>query len=174
MPTPVGHPLAGLNLWVYRSRKDRRDCLLFIFLSCLPDIDLIPGILIGNPLKYHHLLTHSLLFTFIVALIWSFLFHKKWGYIQSFLIAFGLICSHIFLDTMNTNDRGNPRMGVKIFYPFYDSRVIFPWGFFLAIRPKSLLDLVSFRAIVEYLREGILFSIPVAIYYGLKGLIKKK
>ncbi|HZX13966.1 MAG TPA: metal-dependent hydrolase [Thermodesulfobacteriota bacterium] len=170
MPTSIGHALVGLNLWVYHSRKDKRDCLFFVFLSCLPDIDLVPGILIGDTFIYHHLLTHSLFFAFIVALIWSFLFRKR-GYIYPFLIALGLICSHIFLDMMNTDTIGVPGKGIMIFYPFSDLRVALPLGFFTGIGLKNMLDLISYRAFNEYVKEGIIVSIPL-VYYGLKEFIR--
>src|SRR3990172_10420898 len=173
MPTSIGHALVGLNLWVYHSRRDKRDCFFFAFLSCLPDIDLVPGILVRDPLIYHHLLTHSLLFAFITGLIWSFLF-RNWGYIYSFLIAFGLICSHIFLDMMNTDTVGVPGKGIMIFYPFSDLSIAFPWGFFTHLGLQSMWNLVSFRAFNEYVREGIVFSIPLLVYFILKWLIKEK
>ncbi len=171
MPTSIGHALVGLNLWVYNSRRDKRDCLFFVFLSCLPDLDLVPGILIGDTFIYHHLLTHSLFFAFIVALIWSFLFRKR-GYIYSFLIAFVVICSHIFLYMMNTDTIGVPGKGMMIFYPFSDLRTAFPWGFFTGIGLKNMWNLISLKAFNEYVKEGVIFSIPL-VYYGLKEFIKE-
>ena len=173
MPTLIGHALVGFNLWVYHTRRDKIEYVSFVFLSCLPDIDLVPGILTGDPFKYHHLLTHSLLFAFIMGLIWSFLFRKH-GYGYSFLIAFGLICSHILLDMMNTDTVGVPGKGIMILYPFSDLRVAFPWGFFTRLGLQNIWDLFSFRALNEYVREGIVFSIPPLIYLILKELIKEK
>src|SRR3990172_10050318 len=143
-----------------------------MFLSCLPDIDLVPGILIRDPFIYHHLLTHSIHFAFIIALIWSFLFRKR-GYIYPFLIAFGLICSHIFLDMMNTVTVGTPGKGIMIFFPFSEVRVAFPWGFFTGIGFKNMWDLISLKAFNEYVKEVIIFSIPLVIYYGFKRVARE-
>lgn len=173
MPTTIGHSLFGLNLWAYENGKDRRDCVSYIFLSCLPDIDLIPGILIGYPFIYHHQLTHSLLFAFIIGLLWSFLFYKQ-GYIYSFFIAFGLICSHIFLDMMNTRTVGAPGKGIMIFYPFSDLRFAFPWGFFTGVGLKDSWNIFSVKAFNEYIKEVIIFSIPIVIYFIWLKRVKNK
>ncbi|HZX13974.1 MAG TPA: metal-dependent hydrolase [Thermodesulfobacteriota bacterium] len=167
MPTSIGHALVGLNLWVYQGRKNKRDLVFFMFVSCLPDLDFVPGLLIGNPFIFHHLLTHGLPFAFIIALIWSFLFRNR-GYIYSFLIAFGLISSHIFLDTMNTDATGVPGKGIMIFYPFSDLKFAFPLGVFTNIGLKNMWNIITLKAFNEYLREGIIFSIPLVIYYSFR------
>lgn len=91
---------------------------LCLFCANAPDLDFIPGLLIGNANHYHHGISHSLGFALIFAVAFSVLFIllKKKFFIKNFFIFFFLYFSHICLDYFSI-DLSFP-YGVPIFWPF--------------------------------------------------------
>ena len=64
MPSPVGHSIIGLT--VFQALKPRAQrwtaavvCLV-LAASVLPDLDFLPGFVVGAPNRYHHGISHSL------------------------------------------------------------------------------------------------------------------
>ena len=68
MPSPIAHSLAGVAL--YQVRPERRHQLallaLLVVAANLPDLDFIPGMIMGNADRYHHGPSHSLFVGFEV------------------------------------------------------------------------------------------------------------
>ena len=64
MPSPILHTAAAASVarLGLRERFTWRDAALFAALANLPDVDFIPGLLAGEPLRHHHGITHSLAF----------------------------------------------------------------------------------------------------------------
>ncbi|MFQ5584839.1 MAG: hypothetical protein ACE5GL_10425 [Calditrichia bacterium] len=64
MPSPIGHSLAGYVIASFKSgslfNKNLSTVLLFVFVANVPDLDFIPGLIIGKPNIYHHGVSHSL------------------------------------------------------------------------------------------------------------------
>ncbi len=73
MCTPVGHSLAALGIFYLAGRRPSRDEIRrlgwFIVLANLPDFDFIPGILIGDPGRFHHTYSHSIGFVLLIMLL---------------------------------------------------------------------------------------------------------
>lgn len=132
MPSPIGHSIAGFcgYLLVYRTAGMTLDARLSVlgvslFLANLPDIDILPGLLLGNPSMFHRQATHSL----IVALILSglaMILAIAWKRLKICWIVWGslLYFSHIFLDLL-VFDPSEPK-GVQLFWPISDHYFISP------------------------------------------------
>ena len=142
MPLPVAHSLAGIAVFKGLDADGTvfawKRLLLAIFIANAADLDMIPGIIVGVPNKYHHVgLSHSALFAIAVALlvgVAAFLSGKAWPALNSRLSAFAstalmvgfLMLSHVLLDAFNSDFR--PPGGVPMFYPVSHEHVeIYRW-----------------------------------------------
>ena len=129
MPSPIAHSTMGYIIYrIYRSRLPQQDTskgpplprLLLVTggLSLLPDLDVIPGILVGDINRFHNNLTHSLTFGLIVALAMggAMLLKQHAGFMRWFLIV--LICYelHVIMDYFTIG------RGVMILWPFSAER----------------------------------------------------
>jgi inner membrane protein len=129
MPSPIAHIAAGYALYkICRSRllQDTplrvdgsvRSMAAIVGLSLLPDLDAIPGLLMGDLNRFHNNLTHSIVAGVVAALaIGGFVWLKnRDGFGRWFsltLIAYQL---HILMDFFT---RGR---GVMLLWPFTEER----------------------------------------------------
>lgn len=130
MATPVGHSLvAGLFFF---SRGDRGSrgfplFLIFLLLANGADLDFLPGILLGEPSRFHHGISHSfgfgLIFTAVVCGILKFIpqWFQKRDWMTFFLTGYTLYLSHLLVDWF-TLDNGQP-YGMPIFWPISNSYI---------------------------------------------------
>jgi len=60
MATPVGHYFLGLSITQVFARDDaeRKECLWLVTIACLPDLDVVPGLFVGNLVQFHHGASH--------------------------------------------------------------------------------------------------------------------
>lgn len=179
MATPYGHSLAGVLIYlgVHKGKlKDNRTTAgLYILSANLPDLDFIPGIIIGNPDRFHHGISHSiglaLLFAGIVGGYgW---FKNKRNKVRHFLVCFCLYFSHIFIDWF-TSDSGFP-YGVLFWWPFSNQYYIAP----LTILPEVWRhDLLSVSTIVHDIKamliETALFLPLILIFQYFRKRIEQR
>jgi len=144
MPSPVGHSLIGLIIFhLFKKVNVKWSFSIFfliIFLSNLPDLDFIPGIIAGEPNRYHHGISHSFGFLFILSGILFFLV-KLWDRAKSKMITgwFILLSSiHVILDFF-ADDTSSP-FGEPMFWPIWSSYVISPISIFFDIRRSNETD----------------------------------
>ena len=71
MCSPLGHALAGAVIYYgcQRAGMPVPSIASACMAAILPDLDFIPGLLVGNANKYHRGFTHSLAGVMIAALI---------------------------------------------------------------------------------------------------------
>ena len=135
MPLPLGHALAGTAL--YAGLDDDggsagwRRLLVAVFLANAPDLDLVPGILIGDPNRFHHGMTHSLVTAVVVGLLVGWLANRlgwSWrlgsgrrGVAATALMVALLLGSHVVLDSFTRDTR--PPIGVPALWPISEVRV---------------------------------------------------
>ncbi len=138
MPLPFGHSLMGYA-WHDALEPETRfgfwkTLLLFMVVANLPDIDFLPGFLLGKPnLYHHHYLSHSLGFAVVVGAALGGFFarrtHRSFWY---FFAVFTCVCySHVILDYF-TADTSQP-VGVPMFWPFSTAFFYAPVPIFLDV-----------------------------------------
>lgn len=136
MPLPVAHSLMGYTLYEITAQKQRRrswrTLLLFVGLALLPDIDFLPGYLMGKPNLYHHTYTHTLGFAVLVGVVVAtgFYLKERRGWWTYFAIGGGACFSHMLLDFV-TADFSRP-YGLPILWPFSEAYYISPVKIFLS------------------------------------------
>jgi inner membrane protein len=132
MPSPVAHSLTGYV--IYRAASPVHACrwqyvVLYLFAANAPDLDFLPGFLVGDPDLYHHGVSHSIGFAvlFASALSLFLLFLKRDPIRRNFLIFFCLYSSHVILDWLSV-DTAFP-YGVPFLWPLTDEYFIAPFPF---------------------------------------------
>lgn len=139
MPLPVAHSFAGfLIAWFTRAPGARTAPLLLtgwlIVAANAPDFDFIPGILAGEPSRFHHGVSHSLIAAVVFASA-AWLVARLAGARSP--VRIGLLMglaftSHLLLDMIET--RVDERSGVALAWPLVTDRLSFPVSVFLGIR----------------------------------------
>jgi inner membrane protein len=130
MSSPFGHSIAGYIVASYESKtlkvRNVRELILYMFIANVPDLDFIPGALIGKPNLFHHGISHSLGAAVLFSMVASFLIGRKEShYLRTFLIGISLYGSHLFLDYISFD--GRPPFGIPIFWPLSNEYFIFPY-----------------------------------------------
>ena len=128
MSSPFGHSIPGYLFAAYESKTlkihDAKRIFLYVFLANAPDLDFVPGALMGMPNLFHHGISHSLGAGVLFSLIVTFLIGRKENlYKRLFLICFSLYCSHLFLDYLSMD--GRPPIGIPLFWPLSNEYLIF-------------------------------------------------
>ncbi len=142
MPLPVAHSLAGVAVFKGLDADGTlfawKRLLAAVFIANAADLDMIPGIMVGEPNLYHHVgFSHSALFAIAAALsvgVVAALAGKRWPTVggrwsavagTSVMVA-ALMLSHVLLDSLNRDLR--PPAGVPMFWPLTKDYVqIYPW-----------------------------------------------
>lgn len=147
MPLPVAHSLAGATIFAGLdadgTRVAWRRFLLAVFIANFADIDLVPGILVGEPNRYHHVgFTHSLLFAVVAGLLvgavaaaagkaWPLWHGPRRRWLATALMVGLLMASHVVLDSLTLDTR--VPVGVPMFWPLSGGAVqIYPWFYDVA------------------------------------------
>jgi inner membrane protein len=112
------HPWGVYNL--------RATCL-FLFAANAADLDFIPGLLVGNPNRYHHGISHSIGLAVLFALVAGYFLRLRNSFKYSFIAFFILYLSHIVLDYFSI-DTGAP-YGEPLLWPLVNDYYISPVAF---------------------------------------------
>ena len=108
--------------------------LLYLLIANAPDLDFIPGFLVGDPARYHHGISHSIGIALLVSVAFGLLLYIGGGVwnTRKFVISFCLYFSHVFLDCFSL-DTSEP-YGVPLFWPVSDEYYLAPLTFFLGVK----------------------------------------
>jgi len=82
MPSPIGHSLLAFTVAGYDARKGSSRLwwwLLILTAAVAPDFDFLPGILIGDPNRFHHGPSHSITAALLFALTFWLLISPSGG-----------------------------------------------------------------------------------------------
>lgn len=129
MPSPILHCAAGAAIYGLGRRflEPRRGRLaaLIVVAALLPDIDFLPGLIQGDPNRFHNGPTHSVFFAFLVAAMMTWLALRKFDCSRTqrwmfFIFTFLAGVSHSMLDGLCVDERAP--FGVPIFWPVWDVR----------------------------------------------------
>jgi inner membrane protein len=96
-----------------------------MFIANAPDLDFVPGLLLGKPNLFHHGISHSIGMGVIFSLFLSFFLniHNTKNLKKEFLICFSLYCSHLLLDYISVD--GRPPFGIPFLWPLTAKYFIF-------------------------------------------------
>lgn len=173
MPSPVGHTLIGLALacaWrLPRSRpgelwaaagRERGALFGAVVLANLPDVDYLPGIALGEINRFHHTVTHSLLFVAVAAVAAVALGRgverslRAWGW------CFALGLSHLLADLVSA-DTSEPH-GIMPWWPFSSTYMISPVSLFWHLRKREWADFLQWHN-VQAVAVEVAWCLPLLV-----------
>jgi len=187
MPLPVAHSLAGYAIAeatdIRLAKKTWINVSIFAALANLPDIDYLPGFLLGQPNRFHHLWTHSLGFALLVGLLGGFIcWRQRRNLIQAekpapqfglyFLMISAAVFSHCVLDLFTEDS--SPPYGMLMLWPFDQGFYDVTWNLFPSTH-KSNESATFFASLFQWhnvkiaLREFLMMASIV----GLVKLIRR-
>ena len=148
MATPVAHCLAGVSLF-YLSRNyvasrgmhtSKYVLALLLIGTNLPDLDFLPGLLVGSPGQFHRAFSHSLVFGVLVTL--PLLIYLKAARVPACitisLLWFTAIFSHLVIDWMSL-DVADPA-GIELLWPMSEERFMTDPSIFLGVRRDDVFS----------------------------------
>ena len=142
MPTPIGHSLISTAIYSGVNKKKLKfnwfDYLVFLFIGIFPDLDFLPGLILGSPSRFHHGFTHSLVFGIIIGAMTGLLYYKwkRKHWLNYSLIFTGVYFSHLIADFFGV-DTSYP-FGEQLFWPFWQAYVLSPISIFLDVYRSSV------------------------------------
>lgn len=136
----LAHTAAGyLAYEIVRPAERHRPGLLFtaVALATAPDLDFVPGLLLGHPGAYHRGVTHTLgavvLAACVAAVLARYVLHRRrWRAISAWVGA--VWASHLFLDFITT-DAVAPHGG-RFLWPLSSAYYIAP----VTVLPEVVID----------------------------------
>lgn len=120
MATPVGHVLAGCAVgWAGASGERRHDRALMAtcgLLAVAPDLDFLPGVLVGQPALFHQGPSHSLAAAFAASSVAALAFAAAGRFRRGVAATiFGAYVSHLMLDLLGPDERAP--YGIPLLWP---------------------------------------------------------
>lgn len=180
MPSPVAHSLVGIigyfavtSAEKFKSitdilKEDYRKILFFIFLSNVPDLDIVFGFLFyGDLHTFHGQIGHSLLAAIFIASITALAYLIQGSRWKTFLIALILIISHDLMDFSASPDLSKPGTGVWLFFPLQE-RIASPFPLFYGFQHQTFEQLLGLRNLRVIGLEILEFGILAVIIFKLK------
>lgn len=176
MPTPLIHAsVASVCAHVAgQPQLNRRAFWLMLFAANMADLDIIPGIIVGNRMLYHHLQSHSPFFGLCAALLISaFPWEPSdaagprtpWKTRLAFLSAAAI--THPFLDLLTfdyyNTFQGGPN-GIMLAWPLTDRRWD-AWRIFTGLDMNgSWSGWINFGNLKIIAAEGTLGAALIAVF----------
>ena len=114
-----------------------KTVFIYVVLANLADFDFLFGFVVGEPNKYHHQFTHSIVMAAVIAGIFAYIFctNKKEEFFKTFGLFFGVYFSHILIDFF-TLDTSFP-FGEQLFWPFSNQYYISPFWIFMDVHKSN-------------------------------------
>ncbi len=179
MATPIGHALVGGLFYFTGNRSHTVDVpllLVYVFFANAPDLDFLPGILVGNPSAFHHGITHSLGFGVLFAAVAATALTVTWqrfanyGLLKLALMGFLLYASHLLVDFFTLDD--SFPYGMPLFWPFSNHYVHAP----IYIIPNVLhsADQLGRHNLNVVFRELVVFGVPLLYLMTMRWWMSPK
>jgi len=149
-----------------------------VVLANLPDMDILPGLVLGDPRSFHHQGMHSLLAVALCGLAIALVAGRRklnklrWG-----IWAAGLYGSHIFMDLLVNDPK--PPFGAQVLWPFSQNYFISPVTPFASFEyfhtTKGMLySLFSPHNLTTVLREILLLAPLIALVLWLAKAYERR
>lgn len=153
MASPVGHALLGLAVGRAGSRRRPHRTppatrapgssqkswpswwlpAAAALVGVAPDLDFLPGLLLGDPNRYHQLQSHTFAAALLVGIGSGLLARPtKYGSVRTACVVAVAYGSHLLLDFF-TFDPREP-VGIPLLWPLVDQHFASPWPLFRGIR----------------------------------------
>jgi len=137
MATPLGHALAGYAVYTFTKAAQERDdwglLLLCVLVATAPDVDFLPGLLVGKPALFHQGITHSLGAAALVSVgAAGVLGLRGRSFPMLFSYCFIAYLSHLTLDLLGRDQR--PPYGIPLLWPISEAYFISPLPILLGVR----------------------------------------
>jgi len=156
---PRGRLKAGFKaLW-----EQRAYFLVIVLMANFPDIDYIPGVLMGQINAFHHWYTHTLGWIAAVAVASWWLWRKtdrvRW---PVFVVLFTAMATHLLSDLLSGD--GNAPYGIMALWPFTDSFYISSTSVFWSLRKGTWNDVFQWYNVRAALYEAaVLLPVLLAV-----------
>jgi inner membrane protein len=139
MPSPIGHSMMGYILYRLAAKPSlgyfSSGVAPYLLAANAPDLDFIPGLLVGDLGRYHHGPSHSIVAAFIFGLFSVIIVRR----LSVFVGVSSAYLSHILLDYL-VQDPSSP-YGVPLFWPLTERYYMAPFAFYRPVNyPGSLND----------------------------------
>ncbi|MFQ6027270.1 MAG: metal-dependent hydrolase [Dehalococcoidia bacterium] len=170
MATPVGHYLLGLSIAqaFAKDETERKRAFWLGNVGWLPDLDFLPGFLLGDVGLFHRGATHSLLGAVVFAIVAVLVLRMlKWRMSARLFLALCLIfASHSVLDFFGQDSV--PPSGVSLLWPW--TREVFqsPWLIF-PDAPHTIASLISLHTLVLLIQETLVLAPLNGLIFVVKG-----
>ncbi len=133
MATPLAHTLAGYVVYRFAGSRDRTLLVAAVVLAVCPDFDFIPGLLIDQPVRFHHGISHSLGAGVAVATaVWLALPALRRVGARAWWVLFAAFATHLGIDFWGPDQR--PPYGIPILWPMDDTYRMAPFPLILGVR----------------------------------------
>jgi inner membrane protein len=169
MPSPLAHALVGAATYAALAPGDRpariwRPWAVAAFAGAAADLDFLPGLLVGDPSRYHHWATHSVAAALVFAVVAAPLAPAALGGLARRVAILGLAYgSHLVLDIL-TVDRTVPR-GIPLFWPLSSEVYLSPLILFTDIHHgASWQAFVNWHNVAAMLGEAALVGGPTIVF----------
>ncbi|MEW6095420.1 MAG: metal-dependent hydrolase [bacterium] len=149
MSTPIAHSLGGVSVYLLSKKKNtpKNNWLLILYciiVSNLPDIDFI--CLTNGGIKfssiYHHQITHSITFIFILSLVAYFTSGLRLGIITFWCLGIHDLIDYFTFDSI-------PPSGIMFLYPFSKEYFISPITFWFGNKHQTLGDTIAIPSLIS-------------------------
>jgi inner membrane protein len=129
MASPIGHVLAGYAVGRLGEGGEPPAGRLLLpacaFLAVAPDLDFLPGLLVGQPVLHHQGASHSLLVAAVVGLAAALLLvrdRRLW--LRAWALFAAAYASHLAIDWLGSD--GRPPIGIPLLWPASDATWLSP------------------------------------------------
>ncbi len=181
MPTTIGHALGGVAAAEVSADGRRPRPWVFVILAVvvanLPDLDFVPGALLGHAERFHRGASHSVFAAMATAAVLGPIGARFLGVSvrRSMGFFFLVYASHLVLDVLMRDPTGGP--GIAALWPLTDARysLNLPWQH--ALDPIRTLDpgffrdgivggVLSIRTVRVFIVDGLLVAplVPLALW----------
>ncbi len=166
MASPVAHSLAGAVIYFALSHKrtfNAKEFWLVILAANIADFDLLAGLLIGNAEAFHRTISHSLLGTFFVALVFSACLWVKdeTNIPRLYVMIILALTSQLLIDWASYDDSA-PR-GIPLIWPWSPEHYMSKTQLFLHVRRDHLLTMPVILHNLKAVSREMLILGPVAL-----------
>jgi membrane-bound metal-dependent hydrolase YbcI (DUF457 family) len=168
MSSPLAHALVGASVYAGLAPEGRpvlawRPWAMAAFAGIAADLDFLPGLLIGDPSRYHHWATHSLVAVLIFAGLVAPLAPAALGSPPRRAVILGAAYgSHLLLDLLTVHLR---IPGIPLLWPFSSEVFISPVQVFSRIdHGASWHAFINWNNVMAVLSEAVLVGTPTVIF----------